>query len=79
MHWIRPIGASGTAWLDSMASALPRLFTPIRIRDCEIKNRIVSTGHDTMMAMAGLPSAAMIAYQQARAEGGAGQISATRR
>ncbi len=57
-----------------MPNNLPHLFSPIRIRRCEIKNRIVSTGHDTTLPTTGLPNEALIAYQRARAEGGAGLI-----
>ena len=28
-------------------SVFPRLFEPLRIRGCTLKNRIMSTGHDT--------------------------------
>ena len=52
----------------------PNLFSPYRIKTTEIRNRIFSTGHDTYLPEAGLPSDALIAYQRARARGGAGLI-----
>jgi mycofactocin system FadH/OYE family oxidoreductase 2 len=50
------------------------LFSPLRIRRLEIRNRILSTGHQTYLAVNGLPSDAMVAYHEARARGGAGLI-----
>ncbi|MCB1379540.1 MAG: FAD-dependent oxidoreductase [Alphaproteobacteria bacterium] len=52
----------------------PHLFSPFRIKSLEIRNRIFSTGHDTYLPEDGLPSDALIAYQTARARGGAGLI-----
>ena len=52
----------------------PNLFSPFRIRSTEFRNRIFSTGHDTYLPEGGLPSPALIAYQAARARGGAGLI-----
>ena len=52
----------------------PSLFSPYRIKSTEFRNRIFSTGHDTYLPEGGLPSEALIAYQRARARGGAGLI-----
>lgn len=52
----------------------PHLFSPFRLKTTEIRNRIFSTGHDTYLPVNGLPSDALIAYQRARARGGAGLI-----
>jgi 2,4-dienoyl-CoA reductase-like NADH-dependent reductase (Old Yellow Enzyme family) len=52
----------------------PLLFSPFRIKSTDIRNRIFSTGHDTYLPEGGLPSDALIAYQRARARGGAGLI-----
>jgi 2,4-dienoyl-CoA reductase-like NADH-dependent reductase (Old Yellow Enzyme family) len=52
----------------------PHLFSPFRIKSTEVRNRIFSTGHDTYLPESGLPSEALIAYQRARARGGAGLI-----
>ena len=52
----------------------PHLFSPFTIKSTEIRNRIFSTGHDTYLPVGGLPSDALIAYQRARARGGAGLI-----
>ncbi|MBL8906675.1 MAG: FAD-dependent oxidoreductase [Rhizobiales bacterium] len=57
-----------------MAHAFPNLFSPFRLKSTEIRNRIFSTGHDTYLPEQGLPSDALIAYQRARAKGGAGLI-----
>ena len=53
---------------------LPHLFSPLAIGPVTIRNRIVSSGHDTVMAVEGKVSDQLIAYQAARAEGGAGLI-----
>jgi 2,4-dienoyl-CoA reductase-like NADH-dependent reductase (Old Yellow Enzyme family)/thioredoxin reductase len=58
------------------AQSLPHLFSPIRIRGLEIRNRILSTGHDTTLITGGVPNDALIAYHEARAKGGAGLIVA---
>ena len=52
----------------------PNLFSPFRIKNTVFRNRIFSTGHDTYLPEGGLPSPALIAYQEARAKGGAGLI-----
>src|SRR5262245_38917096 len=52
----------------------PNLFSPFELRHLTIPNRIFSTGHDTDLGRHGLPGDALIAYQRARAEGGAGLI-----
>ncbi len=39
-----------------------------------LRNRIVSSGHDTVMAVGGLVSDQLVAYQEARARGGVGLI-----
>jgi len=52
----------------------PNLFSPFTLKTTEIRNRIFSTGHDTYLPEGGLPSDALIAYQRARARGGAGLI-----
>jgi 2,4-dienoyl-CoA reductase-like NADH-dependent reductase (Old Yellow Enzyme family) len=57
-----------------MSERFPHLFSPFRLRGIEIRNRILSTGHDTDLGRHGLPGEALIAYQRARAKGGAGLI-----
>ena len=53
-------------------AALEHLFSPIKIRNLTVKNRILSTGHDTTMPTEGIINERLLAYQRARAEGGAG-------
>ena len=55
-------------------SAFPNLFQPLKIRGATLKNRIMSTGHDTTLPTDGLVNEALIAYHEARARGGAGLI-----
>lgn len=54
--------------------AFPNLFTPITIRGLTIRNRILSTGHDTTLPTDGTVNEALIAYHRARAKGGVGLI-----
>ena len=54
--------------------AFKHLFTPHEIRGMEVRNRIFSTGHQTILAKNGSPSEEMAAYHEARARGGAGLI-----
>jgi 2,4-dienoyl-CoA reductase-like NADH-dependent reductase (Old Yellow Enzyme family) len=54
--------------------ALEKLFSSYTIRGVTIPNRIVSTGHDTVMAHQGHVTERLIAYHEARAKGGAGLI-----
>ncbi|MFC4625812.1 FAD-dependent oxidoreductase [Daeguia caeni] len=56
------------------ATAFPHLFQPITLGRKTIKNRIMSSGHDTCLPENGLVSEAYIAYQEARARGGVGLI-----
>ncbi|MDE0523248.1 MAG: FAD-dependent oxidoreductase [Boseongicola sp.] len=52
----------------------PNLFSPINIGGLALRNRIVSTGHETHLNDRGRIGDAMIAYHEARARGGAGLI-----
>ena len=54
----------------------PHLFTPLTIGPVTIRNRIVSSGHDTVMAVDGKVTDRLVAYQEARAQGGVGLIVA---
>lgn len=54
--------------------SFPSLFSPIRLGGMEVMNRIVSTGHDTVMAHDGHVTDRLVAYHAARAKGGAGLI-----
>lgn len=56
--------------------AFPHLFNPLKIRGVTLPNRIMSTGHDTLLPEGGRVSDAYIAYQEARARGGVGLIVA---
>src|SRR5258706_12060726 len=60
--------------IDPVANAFPHLFEPLRIRGCTLKNRIMSTGHDTTLPVDGTVNEALVAYQEARARGGAGLL-----
>ena len=59
---------------DIVVVSFKYLFTPHQIRNCEIRNRIFSSAHQTILASNGVPSEDMVAYHEARARGGAGLI-----
>ena len=59
--------------MDSGPS-FPHLLAPLRIGPLELRNRVVSSGHDTVMASDGLVTEQLVAYHEARARGGAGLI-----
>ncbi|WP_439144681.1 FAD-dependent oxidoreductase [Ventosimonas gracilis] len=56
------------------ASNFNHLFSPLTLRGKVLKNRIMSTGHDTVLPTDGRVNEALIAYHRARAEGGVGLI-----
>ena len=55
-------------------SRFPRLFAPLRVGSITLRNRIVSSGHDTVMAVDGHVTDRLIAYHATRAAGGVGLI-----
>ncbi|MGJ5724753.1 FAD-dependent oxidoreductase [Brevibacterium sp. H602] len=57
-----------------MSQLFPHLFDPITIGSSTIRNRIVSSGHDTVLDDHGHIGADLVAYHEARAKGGAGLI-----
>jgi 2,4-dienoyl-CoA reductase-like NADH-dependent reductase (Old Yellow Enzyme family) len=57
-----------------MTTSFPHLLAPLTIGSVTLRNRIVSSGHDTVMAHAGHVTDRLVAYQEARARGGAGLI-----
>src|SRR3984957_2864218 len=59
---------------NARMTAFSHLFEPLTIRGCTLKNRIMSTGHDTTLPVDGTVNAALVAYQEARARGGVGLI-----
>ncbi|UII73505.1 FAD-dependent oxidoreductase [Pseudomonas sp. HN11] len=52
----------------------PHLFEPLELRGKRLKNRIMSSGHDTSMPTDNRVNAQLIAYHRVRAEGGVGLI-----
>ena len=57
-----------------MSKLFPHLFEPITLGSTTIRNRIVSSGHDTVLDDHGHIGDDLVAYHQARAKGGAGLI-----
>jgi 2,4-dienoyl-CoA reductase-like NADH-dependent reductase (Old Yellow Enzyme family) len=57
-----------------MKNPFPNLFSPVKIKDKIIKNRIVSTSHHTKLGKEGLITEDLIAYHERRAQGGVGLI-----
>ncbi len=57
---------------------LAHLFSPLRVGPVEIRNRIFSTGHQTVFVNDGAPNDALIAYQEAQARGPSMRFYASR-
>jgi 2,4-dienoyl-CoA reductase-like NADH-dependent reductase (Old Yellow Enzyme family) len=57
-----------------MTASYPHLFSPLTLRGREIRNRILSTGHQTYLAQRNLPGEDLVAYHETRARGGVGLI-----
>jgi len=53
---------------------LAHLFSPLRLGPVELRNRIVSTAHQTTLVDGHLPTDDFVAYHEARARGGAGFV-----
>lgn len=60
--------------MSTSTSAFAHLFEPLQIRGKRLKNRIMSSGHDTSMPTDNRVNEQLIAYHKARAEGGVGLI-----
>ena len=60
---------------EANVAQFPHLMSPLEIGPVTLRNRIVSTGHDTGMSdHGGLIGDRLLAYQEARARGGVGLI-----
>ncbi|MFE9311296.1 FAD-dependent oxidoreductase [Streptomyces sp. NPDC006706] len=57
-----------------MGVRFPHLFSPLRIGQVTVRNRILSSGHDTVLVRDGEVTEELIAYHEARAKGGVGLI-----
>ncbi len=55
-------------------SAYPHLFSPLRIGNVTVRNRIMQTAHVKLFAEAAVDSQRNVDYQAARARGGAGLL-----
>src|ERR671918_1615694 len=53
---------------------LEHLLAPLRLGPVELRNRIVSTAHQTTLVHEHLPTDDFVAYHEARARGGGGLI-----
>jgi 2,4-dienoyl-CoA reductase-like NADH-dependent reductase (Old Yellow Enzyme family) len=58
----------------SAGGAYPALMAPIALGPVQVRNRVVSTSHQTSLVHDHLPTDDLIAYHEARARGGAGAI-----
>ena len=58
----------------AMSERYPTLLSPIRLGPATLRNRIVSTSHQTNLVHDGVPTDDFLAYQEARARGGAAAI-----
>jgi 2,4-dienoyl-CoA reductase-like NADH-dependent reductase (Old Yellow Enzyme family) len=56
------------------AAALPGLLSPVSVGPIALRNRVVSTSHQTSLVHDHLPTDDLLAYHEARARGGVGAI-----
>ncbi|WP_445526091.1 oxidoreductase [Streptomyces cyslabdanicus] len=57
-----------------MGVLFPHLFSPLQIGRVTVRNRILSSGHDTVLVRDGSVTEDLVAYHEARAAGGTGLI-----
>ncbi len=57
-----------------MSEMFEYLFTPLKIKDVTFRNRVMITGHGTLMGARGIPSQQLIDYYVERAKGGVGLL-----
>ncbi len=55
-------------------TAYPALLSPTRLGRLELRNRVVSTSHQTSLVHDHVPTADLVAYHEARARGGAAAV-----
>ena len=58
----------------AVTEGYPTLLSPVRLGPATLRNRIVSTSHQTSLVHDGVPTDDFLAYQEARARGGAAAI-----
>ena len=56
------------------ADRYPHLLSPLRVGPMQLRNRVVSTSHQTSLVHDHLPTLDLLAYHEARARGGVGAI-----
>ncbi|HEV3153595.1 MAG TPA: bifunctional salicylyl-CoA 5-hydroxylase/oxidoreductase [Candidatus Baltobacteraceae bacterium] len=61
-------------WLSPSGKAVPPMFTPIRLRDLELRNRVVVSPMDMYSAVDGTPNDFHLVHLGSRAIGGAGLV-----
>ncbi len=66
--------SSASPGAPETSSALPLLFSPLQVGPITLRNRILSTAHQTNLVEEHVPTSAMAAYHEARARGGIGLI-----
>ena len=59
-----------------MSEMFEYLFMPLKIKDVTLRNRVMITGHGTLMGAKGFPSQQLIDYYVERAKGGVGLLVA---
>ncbi|HEX3979067.1 MAG TPA: FAD-dependent oxidoreductase [Solirubrobacteraceae bacterium] len=65
---------AGSRRAVSATGALTSLLAPIQLGPVQLRNRVVSTSHQTSLVHDHLPTDDLIAYHEARARGGTGAI-----
>ena len=58
----------------SAPNPYPNVLRPIELGPVELRNRVVSTSHQTSLVQDHVPTDDLVAYQEARARGGVGAV-----
>jgi len=66
--------SAATGRAEAMTHILRHLFSPLRVGNLTLKNRIFSTAHAEAMAEDGKPGPRLAAYHEAKARGGAALV-----
>src|SRR5689334_18420735 len=69
----RSVPAAGPPWQGS-GMAFDALLSPVALGPVTLRNRVVSTSHQTSLVHDHLPTDDLVAYHEARARGGVGAI-----
>jgi len=72
--WIANVSSNGAPKLETKTKPAPPMFTPFKLRDLELRNRVVVSPMAMYTAIDGTPGDFYLVHLGARAQGGAGLV-----